>query len=438
MHDDVGAFVVVGLLSLGYDHHVRCCPRRGSGSVAAARRSRIRLGAQPFLASSKGIALRFIVASLPPPEEAFASNRQKAVRALARVEEEATVWRDILFVNQSESFFRCSEKYLRFYRVALERFPSAQFFVAGDDDVYVQLAHLEADLRLVQASLGDEAPRSHTLWGLITWRAFALNTTLDTEGPGFLGWTPRDSAAVGMRRRVELCRDSFLTSGASAREFHRAAVGETRNHTLVRERWPPCAKLVVPGTRRAVGRTASLRDRAQEKALWAVSRNGIDPSPPYPQANGPLFGVSRPLASLLADDPLPWRWLSRLDRTPLAQQSRQRGGKVPYYLKEYACFPMGDSALGYWASAVARSRGKRLTLVNTPFMHQHLPWPVSRFGNATIVVHGIKSANTSLWTTAARRTAGPFVPFRRVCDTCQQRGWSSWPTADANAWRCCG
>ena len=74
-------FVVVGLLSMGYDNFVRCCPRRGSGARAAQRRDRIREVSAPYLQALNGrLALRFIVAGLVPPEAKPNDRRSAALQ----------------------------------------------------------------------------------------------------------------------------------------------------------------------------------------------------------------------------------------------------------------------------------------------------------------------------------------------------------------------
>ena len=142
--DASSTFAVVGLLSLAYDSNIRCCPRRGSGSQGALRRHRIRTLAKPFVESpSAHIALRFVLAAIPPPE--FSSEGQgHAARALAALRSEAAHSGDLLFVNQSEGFVECAKKYLLFYREALALFPHARFLASGDDDVYIQFDHLYA------------------------------------------------------------------------------------------------------------------------------------------------------------------------------------------------------------------------------------------------------------------------------------------------------
>ena len=49
-------------------------------------------------------------------------------------------------------------KYLLWLREALRRYPRVRFVALGDDDVYISLGHLAADLRLVLAQQHARAP----------------------------------------------------------------------------------------------------------------------------------------------------------------------------------------------------------------------------------------------------------------------------------------
>ena len=85
-----------------------------------------------------------------------------------------------------------------------------------------------------------------------------------------------------------------------------------------------------------------------------------------------------------------------------------------------------------------------LSLVNTPFMVQHHPWPATvhgAFSNSSIVLHGLKKEKNQLKFrgVVARRGLGPFVPFRRRCAGCAELGWSTWPgSIHGRRWTCCG
>ena len=84
-------------------------------------------------------------------------------------------------------------------------------------------------------------------------------------------------------------------------------------------------------------------------------------------------------------------------------------------------------------------RREPVTLVNTPFMTQHLPWPSWHFSNRSIVLHGLRTEKQVAFREAAvRRGAGAFEPFERQCDSCTSMGWATWPRSPMGRWRCCG
>ena len=100
-------------------------------------------------------------------------------------------------------------------------------------------------------------------------------------------------------------------------------------------------------------------------------------------ANGPLFTVSRELATRLATDAIPDEWLRGLESTEVLQFYRSKG-RVPFVLRKDACFPASfDAVLGWWVNRIAVERGVPLTLVNSPFMIQHHPWVAFRHGCAS-------------------------------------------------------
>lgn len=178
------------------------------------------------------------------------------------------------------------------------------------------------------------------------------------------------------------------------------------------------------------------------RALGAIRKRAIHPSPPWPMANGPLFAVSAPLARLVGRDPLPTAWLAGIQSSDVAQTMRRRQSKgqsaIPPALAGFSCFPMGDSVFGFWLSAISRERGVNLTLVNSPLGIQHFAWGSWQFSNRSIVLHGLKGANNPFWDFAMKKGSGAFVPYPRVCDTCKRMGWSSWSGSVVNGWRCCG
>lgn len=370
MRDDA-AFVAIGILSAAGR------TAKSSSSTGLRRREKIRESAVPFASSST--ALRFLVAN-------------GELAAGDAVREEARTRRDILFVNMTEASHRCSLKYLLWLQLAPPLFRAAEYFVLADDDVYLQHAHLEADLRLVHGQAAGE----HVLYGLIMWKPYFNNATLVTS-TGFASWEYTDWAAVAIRRVMGRCA---------------AAIGRG-------------APLQADG--RPVRRDAPECYALRSDHMRAIMRRQVGAMPPFPYINGPMFALSRSLATLVGSHPLPAAYLAGLERQP----------RRSYY--GISCVPVGDSVVGYWVSAVAAAARQRVTLVNTPKMRQHLPWPSWGFGNQSIVLHGLRSEKNDVFRDhAARQGRGAFVPFNRTCGRCDAMGWTTWPGTPLSRWRCCG
>ena len=149
-----------------------------------------------------GVALRFVL-SVP----ASAPDRGSVLSES----------RDLVLLNESETPFRCGFKYVLWFAYALKAFPTAAYFAAGDDDAYFQLSHLEADLRYVH----EQAAAAPTLYGLLQWRAYYDNVTLDCS-TGFMGWEFFDAQAMRVRRAMEACRDEANAVATSTE--HRATL----------------------------------------------------------------------------------------------------------------------------------------------------------------------------------------------------------------------
>ena len=146
-------FVAVGLLSTA-----RGNTKAKNATVSLGRRTILRQIFGSFRHDLVDrVALRFLVAR----------NGNHALNASSPIVMEAERERDILFLNMTEAKHRCSLKYYLWFKLASQAFPSAGFFMLGDDDVYIQFAHLEADLRLVASQTSDQ----HVLYGLIMWKA---------------------------------------------------------------------------------------------------------------------------------------------------------------------------------------------------------------------------------------------------------------------------
>ena len=164
--------------------------------------------------------------------------------------------------------------------------------------------------------------------------------------------------------------------------------------------------------------------------MHAVLTGGVGPLPPFPYIDGPLFAVSAPLARTLVRDPTPHAYLARLARQYAGAAGRVYG---------VSCWPTTDSIFGYWTTAVALARRTPVTLVNSPQQRQHFPWPSWKFSNASVVMHGVRSAkNERFRAHASAYGSGPFVPYERACGGCEEMGWVTWPSSPLGAWRCCG
>jgi hypothetical protein len=376
---DDEAFVAIGLLSTAKRN------TKANATVSLGRRSILRKTLRGIGAEvGKKVALRFLIA------------RNGRLNASSPVVRESERELDIIFLNRTEAKHRCSLKYFLWFKVALPLFPRAQYFVLGDDDVYVQLAHLEADLRNVHAQTAGQ----HVLWGLIMWKAYYNNNTMETS-TGFTGWDFYDWAAVSQRRAMALCRASTADA--------------LRRNISVNLSTVPACYVIRPDHRRA------------------VLAGHMDPLPPFPYINGPLFGVSRSLAAMVvAESRVVYGWLAALQRTTATIRRADQ-------LWGFSCWPVGDSVLGFWISRIALQRRVNVTLVNTPFMSQHLPWPSWHFSNKSIVLHGLRTEKQDAFRQAAiQRGSGAFEPYERQCASCESMGWATWPRSPMRAWRCCG
>lgn len=368
------------------------------------RRVNARHGIQSTIISS--VVARFLIAISPgamPP---------------SNVLQEAEEHGDIAWLNMTEGSPRCSLKYLLWMKMAPELFPSIRYVVLADDDVFVQLGHLEADLQIVHGRSNQER---YILYGLFQWRAF-YNHVQMLPNTGFNGWINTDKRAVAVRRTIDRCMAEMAASGASnVTDFSDKDAKRARSDG----RHPYCGRLQLSHVR-------------------AVGSHQVDSLGPFPMVNGPCFAVSTPLAAALVADRYPREWLTNLSATPTARV-RMFG---------YPCWPVGDSVVGLWVTQVALRRALPLELVNSPFLHQHFPWPrwrpkagVLAFGNGSIVLHGLKgrSHNRTL-SYAIQASAGPFEPFVRSCDSCGSMGWSTyanWSSSSSSAramreWTCCG
>ena len=122
----------------------------------------------------------------------------------------------------------------------------------GDDDVYIQFAHLEADLRLVASQTSDQ----HVLYGLIMWKAYYNNNSMETSTASRVG-----TISIGPPwRNAEQCP---CAGGGPQRYFLKPEPErDQRTCVLHHSAGPP----------------------------RAVLAGHMDPIPPFPYINGPLFG----------------------------------------------------------------------------------------------------------------------------------------------------
>jgi hypothetical protein len=276
------------------------------------------------------LPLRFLVAA-PPGRHSYS----------ASVLAETYSQRDMLLLNESESPFRCALKYVSWFAWAQAQWPSVRFIATGDDDAYIQLDHLEADLRHVRALVGD-AP---TLWGLVMWRSHYDSGSFDTS-TGFMGWGHSDAQASRVRREMDLCeRERLKMKRASKIGAVRSKQDQNSTAAALMQSLPGCSSFAT-----------------NRRRFDAILQSHVDWTlPPWPMANGPLFAVSRSLAGMLVADlgrreNGPRQWVEGLERTPLGQRylaavaaangtggtSRVRGGMMmrkPAELQKRACWP---------------------------------------------------------------------------------------------------
>ena len=490
-------FVALGVLSSATTFET------DRASAAKCRLMRERVRAARAYATSASVALRFLLSDQPAPQRS-ASGNEKVRREMAEAHAEAAVTGDIVFLNMTESFHRrekicacvgprgaaasqpywaltrllapthrCAWKHVLWYRYALVAFPSAAFIALADNDAFISIAHLEADLRAVRSltapARGGE-PEPMVLWGLILWKPYYNQVTYEPANE-FSGWGFSDYAAASLRERLEACRD-VLNESWSPLAWQQQQQRRQRGARRGRGRGRGGRGRQSQGAGdSSVGRSAQGTDASREAArlsawegMWrtdaesaalvkrhrchklttkqAAASRRMDSMPPYPFANGPLFAVSRKLGEAMAWDAVPTEWMRGLEGTETLQFYFKKG-RVPYTLRGSACYPASFDAInGRWLYEIAaKSPRAQVTLVNTPFMVQHHPWLAfhhGAFSNSSIVLHELKNPNSPGWSFAAARGTGSFVPFERECATCEAMGWSTVPGSSVGAWRCCG
>ena len=76
--------------------------------------------------------------------------------------------------------------------------------------------------------------------------------------------------------------------------------------------WPKTSGrlwLKRPSSWSSAGRLTYVSSSTRNDHRTAVLQAHMDPLPPFPYINGPLFGVSRSLGAMLASSHFPTRWL---------------------------------------------------------------------------------------------------------------------------------
>ena len=401
-------YVALGVLSTAFAYETG----RMKAERCRLRRMQIREGARRFTHSradivGTGVVMRFLLGG------GVARSNARTAEQLALAQREASEFGDIVWLPMNETFYLCAWKKLLWYRHSIVHYPTARYFAIADDDSYVQLAHLEADLRTVRSA------SSYVLWGLIQWKFF-YNRVTQEPTTGFAGWDFGDWGAAETRERAERCAAALALANNA-----------TLNGFIGGGPWKRYHDALPPGCMRL--------QRDVVKALRPP--HSMEASPPYPFANGPLFAVSRELGELLVESHVPDEWLHALEATKVLEFYR-KNGRVPHVLKSAACFPASfDAVLGRWVWVAATRRRLNITLVNTPFMIQHHPWvgfTHGAFSNRSIILHELKDPNHAGWDFVQRRGNGPFEPIERTCDSCERMGWSTVPGSPVAGWECCG
>ena len=350
----------------------------------------------------------------------MATPKQTDAAASSGWRDEQNQFGDIVFLQMNESRFMCAIKPLLWYQYCLKAFPTARFIAISDDDAYLQLDHLEADLR----SLQDDAAERLILWGLVMWYGAYDNVTMVTHET-WGGWSYNDGGAVKSRRRMEECRDYRWIAQAGRR------LGTREPSRRRRSRFA-----------RSKGETRDPCRRLTSAAKATIDRAGLSDRSPWPVVNGPLFAVSRRLAQLVVENTIPRQYLKALHQTERVRNALSRPGGPRK--SNFGCWPVADSIFGLWITQISETLNIGIELVNSPFMVQHHPWPATvhgAFSNSSIVLHGLKKEKNQrkFREVVMQRGMGAFVPFRRHCGNCASLGWSTWgASVHSRLWTCCG
>ena len=168
---------------------------QASAAQYSGRRNNVRRVHNLFATSAAAIILRFLVAAPRTASDHFAA-----------ISDEQHRYKDIVFLNITESRFNCALKYVVWFQHCREVFSTARFWLVADDDTFIQLGHLASELHTLPA-------HGHVIWGLVMWYAAP-----STRYPSFTShfahagirftttfpWSLITNGAVGSTRTREL------------------------------------------------------------------------------------------------------------------------------------------------------------------------------------------------------------------------------------------
>ena len=126
---------------------------QASAAQYSGRRNNVRKVHNLFATSAASIILRFLVATPRTASDHFAA-----------ISDEQHRYKDIVFLNITESRFNCALKYVVWFQHCREVFSTARFWLVADDDTFIQLGHLASELHTLPA-------HGHVMWGLVMWYA---------------------------------------------------------------------------------------------------------------------------------------------------------------------------------------------------------------------------------------------------------------------------
>ena len=304
--------------------------------------------------------------------------------------------RDLLRLPTPEGATRCWSKVILWMRHALRAWPGVQFVGVADDDVYLALPRLAADLASLRA-----AGHSHVYWGQPMWMGYWNESRF--EGEGFGGTSAeKDETALA----------AFLT--AHEQNHGRASVDALHSTS----------------PRRGVGvcSTYSKRDEWMGRSIA---------SGPFMFANTDLAIMGSDLAGRLLDSACLSNFAASFDRAQRTRKFVRRG--------QYPCEPNIDQLLGYLVAHAARN----VTYVQAQFHTQGFPWMTYQHNRPTGRAFYVHKLGSEVWswryTDALIAREAPYEPMARECTPCFD-SWgrsSSWVSGSSpssltySTWTCC-